>query len=665
MHSIEQQALQRYKENLTYFESKHPELHKKLITLETAISNGIYNERYALEYKEEYYFDIQNINTKEFLYNENSNYYTNNLLDTINLKRTGAVFEGQQRFNIQKHELKEIGEFKNFHSSLWATAKIIHYNLKTAPKASSEMQKLYKFIFLGTGLGLHIPKVISKFNIKIVYIQENNLEIFRLSLFTTNYANALKDTIAYFSIMHSFTDMQHIFTSFLNESFNHNLYIKFLPFSNKYQEDLNNLQSITISQNHITYPYQAYIARSFSAIKKIAQGNCFLNVSRTYQNTTFSDKPILVLSSGPSLQNNTSWIQKNQDKFLIVSVLSACKHLSHYGIKSDIIVHIDPQKHSLLLIEDIDMEYFDKSTLIFGSSVHQSLIDKFNQHNIIFIEEATTFKVNYGLFTLPSIGEYASILPLIFGAKEIFLIGLDLALDPNTMKDHIDLHIRSKELMHSPNEESISYQESICYVKGNFLDTVPSKPNFRLSITQFNKVVQKYKQMDQHIYNLSNGAYLDGTLTLHIEDVKLKAFNILDKKALKTDLNQMLLNHSSCEYREIDRLHINQQLILVKDIINKCKKLHQVKSKEPHNYLFKKLLPFVKEISEMDKVEKSDIGEIFFEYFKITLSFIFDIFNTKDLKDIKKHVQSVDKIILDEVEKIATTYYETISEYTK
>ncbi|NCB82729.1 MAG: hypothetical protein EOM38_10090 [Bacilli bacterium] len=67
----------------------------------------------------------------------------------------------------------------------------------------------------------------------------------------------------------------------------------------------------------------------------------------------------------------------------------------------------------------------------------------------------------------------------------------------------------------------------------------------------------------------------------------------------------------------------------------------------------------------MNIENKSDVGEILFEYFKITLSFIFDTFNTKNLKDTKKHIKALDKIVLDEIEKIVVTYKETLEEYLK
>jgi len=664
MNSIEQKAINTYQNNLNYFKNKYPNLYTKLITLETAISENLYEENYSLEYKDNSYFDIQETSSNNFLYNENSYEYTKKLIKTLDLKRTGSVFEGQQRFDIKDEEVEEIEKFENFHSSLWATAKIINYNAQVAPKFDSEMQKLYKFIFLSTGLGLHIKEIIEKYKIKVVFIHEKNLELFRLSLFVTDYKETLKNTIPYFSIMQDYTDMQSTFVNFLNEAYNHNLYIKFLPFAQDSQEDLKTLQSITISQNHILYPYQAFMARSFSAIEKISNNKYFLNMSKTYNNTTLSKNPILVLASGPSLQNNITWIKENQDKFLIIAVLSSCKYLFLHNITPDIVVHIDPEEApSLAIIEDVDMNKFNETTLIFGSSVHKHVVDKFKRDDIIFIEEGTTFKVGYGFYTNSSIGEYATTLPLTLGSNDVYLIGLDLALDPNTMKDHIDTHISTQIINHDENEISIKYSDSICYVKGNFLDSVPSKPNFRFSIMQFYKSLQMYKKSHQNIYNLSNGAYLEGTIPLHIEDVQSKSFKIINKNDINKKVIEFLKQYSSSKFREEDKQHILSQTKIAKEIIVKCQNLKKLKSKKPENYLANKLLPFVQDICEMNETNKSDIGQIFFEYFKITLSFAFDTFNTKNLKNSKKHVENIDNIILEEVEKIASTYVNEITKY--
>lgn len=665
MNHIEQQAIQTYQSNLKFLEQSHPALFEKLIIFEEALTSGQYPERYSLEYKNNY-FDVLEALTGIPLYGSDPKHYTQYLFDSLDYKRTGGVFEGQVRFDIDESALIELEKESNINSSLWATAKIIHYNARFAPKSSSEMVKLYKIIFLGTGLGLHIKPILDQTNSEVVYIQENDLELFRLSLFTTNYTSISAGRKLFLSIAEPFNEKQHTFFLFLNQLFNHNLYIKHIPFYSEYSNDLKELQSITLSQNHITYPYQAYMSRSFSAAQKVINEKYFFNISNLYSDTIFSQKSILMLGAGPSLQTHTKWLQRYQDRFIILTVLSACKHLQTHGIVPDIIVHIDPQETSLQLLEGMDMETFFHSTLfILGSSVHESVVNKIGSAPMFFIESDTSFKQDYGKFTLPSVGEYTAVLSLLLGSSSLYLIGLDQSLDPETMKDHIDLHVASQTIPDALNDdsESVEFQKSIFYVKGNFLDIVPTKANFRLSITQFDKAMQVYKQPDQMIYNLANGAYLPHTNPLRITEIPIDSFPHINKETLKSDLLNFFIGNSSNIFRFEDRTYIDSQIQRAKTIRAKIKKLRTKKIKEPQNYITDRLLPFASEIAELSSEVKSDIGEIYFEYFKIVLSFACDIFNTKKLPNLKLRAHEVDQIILNEVDRIAVYYVEKMQSF--
>ncbi len=663
MNDIEQQALQTYQKNLNYFQEYHPSLFKKISTFEAAINQSVYQEHYSLEYTTDKYFDIKEVETNNWLYGIDSEKHSIELLNSVNLKRTDTVFEAQLRFSIKEEELEEMGQIDNFHSSLWATANIIHYNSKVAQKNNSEMKQLYKFIFLGTGLGIHIPKIIEQYSIYAAFILEHDLELFRSSLFITDYAEAFKNTKPYFSIAENYADMQTTFLAFLNNFMNYNLYIKFLPFSTNYQDDLKSLESITLSQDHISYPYQGYMARSFKAAKKVANGKCFLNISKTYLSTLLSESPILILASGPSLQKNIAWVRNNKEKFITVAVLSSCKYLLENDIQPNIVIHIDPQQISTKLLDGINMQSFENSLIVFGSSVHDDLVEQFDPKKVFFFEEATDFKVDHGFFALPTIGEYAAILPLLLGAKNLYLLGLDLSLDPTSMKDHIDSHINNKEFAHNSDEEHVQFSNSICYVKGNFLETVPSRVTYRLSITQFTAALAIYKQATHNIYNLSNGAYLEHTTPLFIEAFNTNDLQTLEQNLFQEELGLFFSSISSCQFSDKDKKYMQKQLQVALNILNQCKKLRKVNVTEIDTYLFQKIVPFMETICEMNSEKKSDLGEIFFEYFKITSSFIFDTFNIKDLQDAKKHVKYMDKIVLDAVEKIASTYYNTIKGY--
>lgn len=664
MQDIEQKAFAIYKKNLNYLKEQDKHLFDKINLLSTLIEEEKYRQKYALEYKQEGYFDIQEISTQNWLYNEHSNKYSDKLKNSVNYKRTGSVFEAQSRFAIDSNNIEVYGEMKNFRSSLWATAKIIDYNAKNAPKNNSEMKELYKFIFINTGLGLHVESIIKKFNIKVAFIYEDNLELFRLSLFVTDYSELSSKTNLIFSIMDSFKEIQGKFFGFLNTAFGHNLYIKFIPFNHNYQEVINNLQSITLSQNHIMYPYQAFMSRSFSSAAKVSSGKSFINVRETYLNTPLSNKPVLLLAAGPSLQNNLKWVKENYVNFIVIAVFSVCEYLLNEEIVPDIIMHIDPEEQENLNIsEEKNKQLLKNTIIIIGSSVHEKLINNFKKENLYVIEESTSFKRNFGFFTMPTIGEYSAFVSLILGTNELYLLGVDQALDPNTMKDHIDSHIYSATVDKDKETDSVLFQESICYIKGNFLDKVPTKPNFRLSVTQFANAVKKLKQPYQNIYNLSNGAYLEETIPTHIESIS--EMQSIDKKLFRLHMNDFLQKNISSIFTEEDKAYLQKQIDIAENILCDVVRLRKQKSKKADSYLNNKLLPFMQKVCEVEKEDRSDIGEIFYEYFKISASFVFDTLNTKKLENEKKHVTNIDKIVLDEVEKIAKLYLEKMKSYMK
>lgn len=665
MKLIEQRALETYQNNLSYFQDDHPEIYKRLITFQAAIEKGLYKEQYTLEYLSEGYFEVIETSTNKRLYEENSIDYGEKLTSTIDKKRMGSVFEAQQRFEdeLKSYTLDFLEKDENIHSSLWATARIIDFVSKYSSKYTTEMKALVKFILLGVGLGLHMQSLIEKHGIKVLFIQENNLELFRLSLFTTDYCQLSKKCKLHFSIMQTFQEMQTTFFKFLNDNSHYNLYIKFLSFYKDYLDILKQLQSITLSQNYIVYPYQGYLLRYFSIVNKISSGYCFLNLSTAMANISI-EKPVLFLASGPSLEHNYEWVYLHQEKFIIATVLSATAFLQSKNIHPDIVFHIDPEKiPTLALLENTDMTKLKKSILIFGAGIDTTIAKIFKDYHLFYIEETTQFKIGHPSFTTPSVGEYGAIMLTLLGTKELYLLGLDLAVDPKTLQDHISSHISAQHLEQS-DEYNITFANSLCYVKGNFIETIPSKPNFRLSIIQFAEWIKNYKTPDQFIYNLSNGAFLQGSIPTHVDTINVKKYKKIDKALFHISLLSKLQQCSSCEYREMDKKFLLEQYNRAKYISHKTNVLRSMNPKESKNYLFKKLIPFAEEISESNNPNKSPIGEIFFEYFQIILSFIFDLFNTTDMH-AKKHIVGIDTIVLDEVKKIADKIIEKLEENIK
>ncbi len=152
MDEITLRALNTFTKNLKYLEEHHKPIFEKIALLNHLIDEGQYTEHYALEYKDEGYFDILEIATNEFLYKSNSLEAAQRMVDVIDFKRTGAIFKGQKYVYATEEQADRIDNSElSFHNSLWGTIKIINYVSKFAP-AESFMNRVHKVIFLGIGL---------------------------------------------------------------------------------------------------------------------------------------------------------------------------------------------------------------------------------------------------------------------------------------------------------------------------------------------------------------------------------------------------------------------------------------------------------------------------------------------------------------------------------
>jgi len=92
---------------------------------------------------------------------------------------------------------------------------------------------------------------------------------------------------------------------------------------------------------------------------------------------TFAGKTCIVLGGGPSLDENIKWIQSNRDKLVIFSVSRITGKLADIGIKSDIIVTVDPQEHSFEVNEKM-MSLSAQSLLLSANHTCHDIVAQWN-----------------------------------------------------------------------------------------------------------------------------------------------------------------------------------------------------------------------------------------------------------------------------------------------
>ena len=660
MSSIEHQAFQTYTNNLLFFKQKHPKLFEKLNILEIAIESGQYKEKYSLEYKDDSYFDVIDLSTNQYLYNQNSNDFAKKFVKRVNFKKSDATIETYYNNQFNKPAAKILDNQDICKSAHTATAPIIHYISSVIPKDST-MKKIYKHVFLGVGLGVHLPTVHDKIKSLSYFIVEDDLELFRLSLFVIDYTYIAKDSILFFSIQENEQDFQLNFKSFLENALAYNHDLKYSMFSNHYNSKIQFMLSIILSQNHLIYSYSKMLTKNIRILNILNKNFNFLNIPSLQQQASFKDKPVLVVAAGPSLDKNKEWLKQNHKRFIIITPLVTLKTFEKLNISPDIIVHIDEKELDLTKIQKILNSSFDlikNSLYIFAPSVSKNIIKIFDKNNIFFIQHLSAlYKKDLGGLQTPSIGEYNYALSLILGAKEIYLLGLDLALDSKTGKTHSDDHHTKRIINLDTNntqQTNATLQKSVLKVKGNFDPFVFTTPLFNMSIFTTNTIAKAIKK-DQKVYNLSNGAYFKKTIPTHAKDVDVEKYSILDKKLLHKNIHDIFKTNASNSLRiqDIQLLHDKQ-----KKARYKKKRIRQFSSKKfkTTQEFIDKYLKLVTTLSNSSDGTIDELSKIFDLYCRYTSHYIIDLFNTIELENPKEHITNISQILIKQLYKIVDRY---------
>ncbi|WP_373071974.1 6-hydroxymethylpterin diphosphokinase MptE-like protein [Sulfurimonas sp.] len=651
MQEIESLAIQNYQDNMLYFEKHHQPLYNRLLALETLLDEGRYPQKYDLEYKDGY-FDIVELNSGNHLYNENSEKFSNNLANKVTYKKNDHTFISLRKIRFEPVALEALKKENNAYAQYSTTAFLTEYYYNNTDYEMS-MKKLDKFIFIGTGLGMHIEKIIKKFDLQVVLIIEDDIELFRLSLFTTNYAKKLNNIFAFFSISETKNEFHTTFNDFYFKAFFKNQYIKFNMFSSAYEHKIDEIRSMLISRPEATYSHERLIVKHKRIIDSLTSHYKYLDITKKENESYFADKPWLVVGAGPSLHKNTDWLVENQDKFIIIAAFTALKTLQRVGVKPDIAVQIDENDFTtdkmLKSIENFD--FLDSSVLIFSGSVSKLLFNQFDKEKIYLHEDRTKYKLNRSTLTVASVGETIYSLSLIFNVANIYLLGLDLALGDNG-KTHSDDHFMAKTLDQKAEEENDQFQlDNIIKVKGNFRDTVETTNLFAASIPVINRKTQLFKTQNQNIYNLCDGALFENITPLKFNDINID--KKLDKSSMYEELKQIFDKYSTTSLIGTELDAIECRGTQIKDYYNYLTEFENSPHANPDLFLASYIKFASMIVSHKCELELKEIMVIFFLR---TSSYIDDFLNTKEIKNHKKYIKKFKTYFIEGTRNILDTF---------
>lgn len=595
LEEIQQTLQQIFLNNLTFFKQNNKNLYEKLVDFEK-----LNIENYSIEFIDNR-FELINIKNKTAFYNKDP---------FIDAKNRINTFEFSNAFSLIKLEPYEK---RNHYENEINAYLYINDFINNFANTSTEINK---FVFIGTLLGVHINDFHNSINAKSYLIIEPNIEIFRLSMFMTDYTTLAKSAKLFFAIAENEFNFQKIVNDFLEyqEEYNNLIHYELSDETNKIIINKLSLQFTQSSQ--MRYPFSEYLISLKRGFKYFLESkNKIINLSKNYD--FLEKKKVLFLGAGVSLARNIEWLYTNQNKFVIVASSAVLKHLQILDIVPDIIILIDGQKDCMLDQFNIKKSMYENSTILCSIKIDEDLYELIKDSNVFFMQNSLELFRDFGFLSGVTVGDIGTDILLRLGAKELYLLGVDASIDSKTGKTHIGTHRSSRKINLNNNSNSINFQNNIIYVKGNLQKTVPTFMEYTEMIEHLSYKLQ-FLDKSYNIYNLSDGAYFRNTTPLKIENLPLENSENIDKSMLKDFLLSSL--------KQINKQHLNN--LDVKEIQKERKILKKLSS-------FNKIEDFLKNFKNLEKtISYSIIINILDNYFKLILPYYTFLKNKQNANEI-------------------------------
>jgi len=656
MQNIEQQVAHTYGENITYLSKNHPEVMAKIQALNSAIESGQYKAKYDLEYMDTY-FDVKLLSNGNYLYASNSQETSSALAKRVDFSKSTYCFDG---FSMYHHLENAEDKLKDTQKGILGIYPLMTYYLDNI-STKTQLKKIDKFIFIGLGLGLHLSLIDKNIRAKHYLIIEDDLELFHLSLFCTPYYELAKNSNLQFCISENDNAFVNSFTLFLNEEWFTNKYLKYSYFPAHAEQKIKLIQHTLSSQDFMTFPYRIAQDKHLKPLEFINNNYNILNLSEHLNNTIFSKKPTLIIAAGPSLDKNTRWLLENHTKFIIVAVGSILKYLHKHKITPDLVIHLDGFDNSINLFSGFDVKSFLKDSIIlFGAYAPTNVRELFTNEQCFFLEESTYYFDEFSSRHASCVGSTSIIHTLMFDAKEVYLLGLDFALDNKTGKTHSSAHMTKEEYNLNDKDtlkSEMDGKKTLFPVKGNFEQTVYSNPLFQASLQSLYLLIPHLKSKSQTIYNLNYGAFIEGTTPTPIDSLSLSKYSVLDKKEIHKEIKNMFIDNSSKKLSAEDIKSLELRLEYIKSIEKFIVEYKQNVSHANGDAYLYDLFGLVSNILHLNgKRETNNSVETYMLFFKYSVSIIYDFLNTAQIKNSKRHIKKMDKIVVEEMLFIEETY---------
>ncbi len=562
LNKLQKKMFSTYSKNLQFLEDHDNNLYHRILELSDGLDNGL-EEKYTIDYENDK-LNIIDVQTENYLY-ENEPYY--------DAQYKCSKFYPNSNESISLISTQKIEKIRDPKYSIDSFEYINEY-IRIMDKKNIEntiLPSIGKYVFIGTLLGIHISKLHEKIRACNYLIIEESLEIFRLSLFFCNYKKLSKNSSLFFIVNEDTLTFREILRKFLKTQSQYNHFLKYSLASNKYMNTFQTLSEVVTLENPLLYTFSDYLGAYGRGVEYIRDEYKILNFTKL--NKVFKSKPVLYIGPGPSLSTHIKFIKKSKKKFVIICLASSLKLLSNNDIVPDVIISIDA---STIIRKQFDVpkKYYYNSLLLVSSKIDKQISKKLNKKNLYMVQDSIEFFENFGILRGNSSGELGYSLCCHFNIKELYLIGMDVSLNQKTKSTHDESYYINKKIQ--SNEHTflsygqLDFDKDMITVRGNFQEKVYTTRRYLQLIYNYNKISQS-KPLGMKVYNLSEGAYLDQTVSLEVEKIKIKKFKSINKKKFHLKTFEQFDLYSKNYFNKDELSGIKEELLVAGNLLKHLK----------------------------------------------------------------------------------------------
>jgi hypothetical protein len=490
-----------------------------------------------------------------------------------------------------------------FHPKKWdeeefyATGKIINKIVSDKNKYFFDNDFLPTTMLFGLLSGKHLQFLAEKFNFQSLFIYEPNPEFFAISCYFVDWENIynkygerlflwIGGELDYFAIEKFFYE-RIITSSFLN------IYYK------AYEHPLINdaIDKFYVIQSTKLRGWGSF-EDEMKGIKNHVQNISLYPLLETYKKTK---APFCIVANGKSLEKNIEFIKKNKNSLIIVSVGTAIKPLLRAGIESDF--HFEQERIDILIdaLKDVLPKY---NGHFIGASVVNPEVFKMAKNPLMYIRESFTLEKDFKplIGSSPIVGNAGFAFGAMFG-EEIYLCGMDLGFRLNEKK-------HSKGSFYDNREDTA---KNGIKIKGNFSDDIYTDS---LLLSSKDKIEKMIEMFNLKVYNLSDGAYIKGTVPL-----KDKLLPKIEKDTIKKEI-------ISCFH------HVKnpKNSVNPKPLINALQEAFNLKTTSQKELTGK--IDFIEDLlKEYSKIDRNAFNLLKGSIFHIALNYYAEYFKGEDKKE--------------------------------